>query len=393
MDALCGVLRRGARSIRAMKLRYWRCTKGSRWYSPPLLVVLRLFHGQNHFADIFPLLNISVRRSGLRQRKGLPDDRLDLARSVHAKNLIEFAAQQRAAGLQAPEIHADHGNITAHQLHGMKPGDLGQRFESSSQTPLSVRPRGGGKVVNHPPDSVRRELAHTLDEIVLLIINRMIYADLAQIFLLCGPRRAENHQATGSCKLHGGDLHATSRPVDQYPVSRLQVSHRKHRVICGEVIYRDRGGIVEGHARGQAIHLAPRNGHPCGIGVELRERSYCFADSQRLAFRRLSATIGNFLDYTRNFESRNEGRLGRSGVNSHALQQVREVYADGFHANQRFSRLELRVGEFARFKNFRGTILPYDHGAHLSLLVPLPRWDSALSPAFHFGFEASYLKL
>ena len=357
-----------------------------------------------------------MRRSGLRQRKGLPDDRLDLARSVHAKNLIEFAAQQRAAGLQAPEIHADHGNITAHQLHGMKPGNLGQRFESSSQTPLSVRPRGGGKAVNHQPaggakafvtsrktlsadrvhhhlDSVRRELAHHLDEIVFLIINRMIYADLAQIFLLCGPRRAENHQATGSCKLHGGDPHATSRPVDQYPVSRLQVSHRKHRVICGEVIYRDRGGIVEGHARGQAIHLAPRNGHPCGIGVELRERSYCFADSQRLAFRRLSATICNFLDYTRNFEPRNEGRLGRSGVNSHALQQVREVYADGFHANQRFSRLELRVGEFARFKNFRGTILPYDHGAHLSLLVPLPRWDSALSPAFHFGFEASYLKL
>src|ERR1700689_5688135 len=151
MDALCGVLRRGARSIRAMKLRYWRCTKGSRWYSPPLPVMLRLLHGQDHFADIFPLLNISVRGSGLRQRKGLPDDRLDLARSVQAKNFIEFAPQKSAAGLQAPEIHANHSNICAHQLHGMKSGNLGQGFESSSQTPLSVGPRSGGKTVHHQP--------------------------------------------------------------------------------------------------------------------------------------------------------------------------------------------------------------------------------------------------
>src|ERR1700735_24715 len=110
-----------------------------------------MFHslyGQDYFANILPFLNISVRRRGLRQRERFADDRLDLARGVHAKNLVEFSAQQSAARLQMSQVHADHANIASHKFHGIKPGILSQRADSSGQTSLSVSPCRGGKTVH-----------------------------------------------------------------------------------------------------------------------------------------------------------------------------------------------------------------------------------------------------
>ncbi len=51
-------------------------------------------HGQDDLADIFPFLNVGVRRSGFRQRKRFADHRLNFARRVHVKNLAKLGTQQ-----------------------------------------------------------------------------------------------------------------------------------------------------------------------------------------------------------------------------------------------------------------------------------------------------------
>ena len=70
----------------------------------------------------------------------------------------------------------------------------------------------------------------------------MVHADLAQIFLLRRPRRAENHQAARLRQLHRRDAHAARRAVNQNAVARLQIAHREHRVVRREIVHGDRRG-------------------------------------------------------------------------------------------------------------------------------------------------------
>ena len=89
--------------------------------------------------------------------------------------------------------------------------------------------------------------------------------------------------------------------------------------------------------------------------------------SHRVAFAGFAA-FGSFFHDAGYFDSRHKRRLGRAGINSHALQQVGEINAYGFHADQHFAGLGVRVRHFLRFKNFRRTVPLYNHRAHLKLL-------------------------
>src|ERR1700683_4929108 len=380
--------------------------------------MLLSLHGQDDLADIFPFLNVGMRRGGFRQRKSFADYRLDFARGIHTKNLVKFRAQQRAARSQTRKAHADYRDVARQQLQRMKPGSLSQRRGSPQQASFSVWSRSGGQTVDHQPagdtealitsregfsadrihhhfDSVRSEFAHHVDKIVFLIINRVIYSDLAEVFLLRRARRAEDHKSARLGKLHGGDPHATRRAMNENSVPGLQIAHGEHRVIGGQIIPRNGGGILKWHSRGKAIDLPRWDSNPARIGIELCKSGYCFAGSKGLTFRRFAPALCNFLNHPCNFQARNERRFGSSGINAHALQKVGKIYADRFHADKRFSRFWLGIGDLTSLKNFRCSILPNDHGAHLSLLVPLlsfPRRVFYLA-GFHFGFEASYLKL
>src|ERR1700691_3575670 len=375
-------------------------------------------HGQDDLADIFPFLNVGVCRGGFRQRKRFTDHRLDLARCVHAENLVEFGAQQRGARSQTKKTHPDYGDVAAQQLQRMKPGSLSNRPGSAHEASFSVWSRSRGEAVNHEPpgdtealiasreafsadrihhhfDSVRSEFAHHLDKIVFLIINRVIHSDLAEVLLLRRARGAEDHKSTRLCKLHCGDPHTTRRAMNENSVPWLQIAHREHRVIRGQIIPRDSGSIVKRHACWQAIDLPCWNSNPARVSIELRKSSNCFAGSKRLTLRRFAAALGNFLNHPGNLQARNERRFGRSGINPHALQKVGKIYANRFSPGERFSPLWLGIGDLTSLKNFRCSILPNDHGAHLSLLVPLLSFPRRVSypTGFRFGFEASYLKL
>src|ERR1700683_363662 len=351
-------------------------------------------HGQDDLADIFPFLNVGVCRGGFRQRKRFTDHRLDLARGVHAKNLVELGAQQRGARSQTPQAHADYGDVAAHQLQGMKPGSLSDRPSSAHQASFSVWSRSRRETVNHEPagdaealitsreafsadrihhhfDSVRSEFAHHLDKIVFLIINRVIHSDLAEVLLLRRARSAEDQKSARLCKLHCGDSHATRRAMNENPVPWPQIANREHRVIRGQIIPGDGGRIVKRHAFWQAIALPRWNSNPARVSIELRKSSNCFAGSKRLTLRRFAAALRDSLHATGNLQARNERRFGRSGINPHALQKIGKIYANRFHTDERFSLFWLGIGDLTSLKNFRCSILPNDHGAHLSLLVPL----------------------
>jgi hypothetical protein len=134
----------------------------------------------------------------------------------------------------------------------------------------------------------------------------------------------------------------------------------------------------------------------------MRESSNSVARTQRLALFHFSfATFGHFLDDTGDFNPRDERRFRRARINPHALQEVRKIDADGFHANQYFAGFWLWVGHFLRLKNFRWPVPPYDHCAHLisfkrfsvNLGCSCNRRGEKSAPAFYLGMYASYLKL
>src|SRR3984957_19211778 len=66
-----------------------------------------LLHGQNHLPDIFPVVDVLVRESGLRERKRLTDHRLDLASCIHAGKLVHFALQKPRALRNFRQAYAD----------------------------------------------------------------------------------------------------------------------------------------------------------------------------------------------------------------------------------------------------------------------------------------------
>src|SRR6202040_1036186 len=355
-------------------------------------------------------------RRGIRQRKRLSNYRFDFARHVHAEQLVEFSPQEGATGLQASQTNSNHREVLAYHFQRMKPRRFEQGLQSTHPASLSIRPRRDGKAVHHKPtgwtqarlalgerftsdrihrhfDSVRREFAHCLDNVALGVIDRMIHSDLPKIILFRGPRRPEYHQAMRFRELDRSNSHAPGGSVNQDSIARLQVSHREHRMISRQIVNRNRCALLERHSRGQAVGHRRGHSNPAGVAVELRERRNGVARTQRLTFPGFPlSAFDHLLDDTGDFNSRYEWRFRSAGIDTHSLQQIREVDADGLHANQYFSRFRLRVGYFPRLKNFRRPVPPYDHCAHLSSFERF-RWSRLLlqppgrklAPAFYLG--------
>ena len=211
-------------------------------------------------------------------------------------------------------------------------------------------------------------LPDDLHEIAFLVVNRMVHANLAQIFLLCRARRAENHQSLRARELHGGDSHASRRAMDQNAVARQQIAHREHGMMRRQIIRGNRGAVVERHPGGQSIYRARGNRDPFRIRVEVRQRHDGVARLQSVAI--VSPRALDYLfHHARDLEAWDERRLGSIGIESHTLEQICEIDANGLDADQHFPGLRLGVGDLAGLKNLRRAIPPYDQGAHLTLLA------------------------
>ena len=85
----------------------------------------------------------------------------------------------------------------------------------------------------------------------LVVVNRVVDADFAKIFLFRGPGGAENFDAASPRKLHRGNSHTAGRAVDEDSIAGKQIAHREHRVVGREIVDGDGGGILEGHAGGR----------------------------------------------------------------------------------------------------------------------------------------------
>ena len=168
------------------------------------------------------------------------------------------------------------------------------------------------------------------------------------------------------------------------------------------IVHGNRRAFLERHCGRQAVSQRCRNRNPAGVRVEMREGCDSVARTQRLGLFHFSLSAFHHLfNNSGDFDPRDEWRFRRAGINPHPLQEVGKVDADGFHANQYFTRFWVRVGHFLRLKNFRGPVPPYDHCAHLisfkrfsaNLGCSCNRRGEKLTPAFYLGMYASYLKL
>ena len=134
----------------------------------------------------------------------------------------------------------------------MKPRRFEQSLQSAHPASLSIRARRGGKAEYHKPagrtearlalrerfssnrihrhfDSVRREFAHRLDDVALRVIDRMVHANLSQIFLFRGTGCSECHQAAslgqldrGNSHTSGGCVHQHSSPGCRFPITNIE---------------------------------------------------------------------------------------------------------------------------------------------------------------------------